>query len=318
MAKYEIELMVNVAQMYYNNGLKQEEIAKRVNVSRSSISLILSEAREQGVVEINVRDPRKNNSIIADKFEQRFNLKKCIIVPTSIKERDMLLHMVARRAVDVFNQELSKGATVGIAWGETCQKFMDEYNSNDEEFDNLRVVPLIGSSNRSLERYQMNEVVRQFALKLNGTPHFIHAPAFPLDIRDFELYAGSSSMQMIQRLWDEVDIALISIGAPPQEYRDGIAEIIERGEDRAAQIRDKAVGDLCARFFDQEGSFIRDDIFASTIAIPVESLEKVKTCIGVVSGIEKASSIIGGLRTGLIDVLVTDQYTAEQVLKLLE
>ena len=39
--KYDVELMVNVAKMYYIEGLKQDEIAHQVKVSRSSISLIL-------------------------------------------------------------------------------------------------------------------------------------------------------------------------------------------------------------------------------------------------------------------------------------
>ena len=52
----DLQLMVSVARMYYQQGLKQEEIAKRVKVSRASISLILAEARRSGIVEITIRN----------------------------------------------------------------------------------------------------------------------------------------------------------------------------------------------------------------------------------------------------------------------
>ena len=43
--------------VYYQQGLKQEEIAIRLKVSRASISLILAEARRSGIVEITIRNP---------------------------------------------------------------------------------------------------------------------------------------------------------------------------------------------------------------------------------------------------------------------
>ena len=58
----DLQLMVSVARMYYQQGLKQEEIAKRVKVSRASISLILAEARRSGIVEITIRNPLEDNA----------------------------------------------------------------------------------------------------------------------------------------------------------------------------------------------------------------------------------------------------------------
>lgn len=317
-SRYSMDLMVNVAHMYYTQGLKQEEIAKRVSVSRSSISLILSEAKEWGVVDIRIRDPRENNVSMAREFESRFGLKQCIVLPTKVREPDYLMHMVAQRAVSVFNEVIRTSDTVGIAWGRTCYEFMHQCTECLAESGQVKVVPLVGSSNRSIKVYQMNEVVRQFADKVRGKAHFIHAPVFPPDMKDFLLYWDSASMNVIKSLWDRMDIAIVSIGAPPAQYADSVAEIIENGTTEAEAIRERAVGDICARFFDMEGNFIEDDIFKSTIAVPVESLRKAKTCICVVTGEQKTTSIIGGLRTKLIDILVTDEGTAGRVLATLD
>ena len=54
-SRFDIALMVKVAQMYYLDGLKQEDIAKALSISRSLTSMILTEAKEVGIVEIQVK-----------------------------------------------------------------------------------------------------------------------------------------------------------------------------------------------------------------------------------------------------------------------
>ena len=105
--------------------------------------------------------------------------KRAYVVPTSLKEQDFRLSLTVRRGIEVFNNIVKKGDTLGISWGKTIYTFMSEYSS-DAVIENLNVMPLVGSTDRSLKRYHMNEVVRQFAEKVYGTGRFIHAPIFPV------------------------------------------------------------------------------------------------------------------------------------------
>jgi len=312
-SKYEIDLLVTVARMYYVEGLKQEQIAKKVNVSRSLISLILTEAKELGVVDITIHDPRGNNEELTEDFKTRFKLEKVFVVPTSIQEQDFRLGLAVRRGIEIFNSVIKEGNTIGISWGRTIYRFMSEYSSKTI-FEGLKIFPLVGSSDRSLKRYQMNEVVRQFSEKVYGTAKFIHAPIFPVSKEDRDLYMSSSALQSIAELWRNIDVAVFSIGAPPQQYRDIISESIERGDHFTEKVAELAVGDICARFFDARGQFIQDEIADLTIAVPVDSLSRAKTKLCIVSGDHKISSIIGGLFSGLVDILVIDETTARKVL----
>jgi DNA-binding transcriptional regulator LsrR (DeoR family) len=74
------------------------------------------------------------------------------------------------------------------------------------------------------------------------------------------------------------------------------------------------VGDICARYFDIQGRFLDSDDYKHIIGIPVESLRGVKKIICVIGGIEKAYSLLGALRTGLLKILVTDEQTATAVM----
>jgi deoxyribonucleoside regulator len=309
----DLQKIVNVARMYYEQGLKQEDIARKVKISRASVSLILTEARRKGIVEITIKDPLQDDTELSASLAREFRLQRCLVVPTAIRESDILIDLTASRAAEVFNEETRNGDTVGIAWGRTCYAFMSTYQSKSHP-QGTRVIPLIGGSNRNLKRYQLNEMVRLFAEKLKGTPTFIHAPALPASREDFELYMGSSSMKEMLHLWKKIDVAVVSVGAPPvsQEF-DGSKVILNRKKvSTAAHL---PVGDMCARYFDIGGHFLESEEYRRVIGIPVESLRAIRKIICVVGGIEKAYSLLAALKTGLINILVTDEQTARAVVK---
>src|SRR5208282_4481478 len=158
----DLQLMVSVARMYYQQGLKQEEIATRMKVSRASISLILAEARRSGIVEITIRNPLEDNAELSRALCAQFGLARSVVVPPSIRETDILIDLTASRAAEVFDEEVKSGDTVGIAWGRTCHAFMSRYAARGFPHG-MQVIPLIGGSSRNMEPYQLNEMVRLFA-----------------------------------------------------------------------------------------------------------------------------------------------------------
>ncbi len=308
----DLELMVNVARMYYQRGLKQEEIARRVKVSRASISLLLAEARRRGIVEITIRNPLEDHAELSRTLAAEFGLQRCVVAPTSIREPDILIDLSASRAAEIFDEEAKSGDTVGIAWGRTCHAFMSRYQAHGF-LHGMQVIPMIGGSNRTLQRYQLNEMVRSFAEKLQATPSFIHAPALASSREDYELYMGSSSMQSVLNLWRKIDIAVVSVGAPPVSHEFDGSPVL--GSRRTAAPDALPVGDLCARYFDVKGRFLEDELSDRVIGIPVESLRRIPKVLCVVGGLEKAYSLLGALKTGLVTILVTDETTATAVLE---
>jgi len=307
----DLELMVSVARMYYQRGLKQEEIAKRVKVSRASVSLLLAEARRRGIVEITIRNPLEDHAELSRKLAAEFGLQRCVVAPTSIRETDILIDLTASRAAEIFDEEARSGDTVGIAWGRTCYSFMDRYQARGF-LHGMQVLPMIGGSNRNLARYQLNEMVRSFAEKLQATPSFIHAPALAASREDYELYMGSSSMRAVSETWSKIDLAVVSVGAPPVSQEFDGSRVLQR---RATAAPDALpIGDICARYFDVHGRFVEDELSGRIIGISVESLRRIPKILCVVGGLEKAYSLLGALKTGLITILVTDETTATAVL----
>lgn len=309
-------VLVRVSRMYYIYGNTQAEIAKELKISRSMVSILLTEAKERGIVEIKyvIKNPLLNHDSYSKEIEQMLGVSRCIVVPSSIHDPLVAAKLVAERAGDIFNEEVVRDNVVGIAWGMTCYAFMDSYHPY-KELKNLSVVPLVGGSELTSVAMQINEMVRLFAEKTHSLPTFIYAPVRTQSVEEKELYMQSSQMQNIKLIWNSIDIAAVGVGATP-DYRnlreDQITpEFVREFEENPL----KPVGDISARRYNLLGDFIHDDYDARIIGIDPEEMRRVEKVIAIAAGVHKALAIVGALRTGIIDTFVCDENTARHVIR---
>lgn len=313
-ARYDIHLMVQVAQMYYVDGLTQEKIAKHLGISRSAISMILTEARDLGIVEIRIKDPQTNNDELSNRIEKAFGITKCYVIPVNAKLQGMLTRIVASRGAVIVGKETKNHSSLGVAWGTTCYECMSAFRNTENLYD-VSVIPLIGGTNRISSEYQLNEMVRKMAEKLQGTPMLMYAPAQAETIEDKLLYMKSAYMQTILKTWETLDLALVSVGAPPEYYSS--KQQMNPDEELREFEKDpnRAVGDICARRFNIKGEFLDSEYNKKLIGISEKNLRDAGKVICVAAGEHKVLSILGALRLNIIDILVTDESAAAQVLE---
>jgi DNA-binding transcriptional regulator LsrR (DeoR family) len=77
-----------------------------------------------------------------------------------------------------------------------------------------------------------------------------------------------------------------------------------------------AVGHMCAQHYDAEGNVLDVEINQRVISIGIQALRNIKTVIAVAGSREKALAILGALRGQYLDVLITDEPAAQEVLRL--
>ena len=116
--RLDVQLVVKVAQMYYLDGLKQEAIAKQIGISRSLISMILTEAKERGIVEIAIRDPFLNDDELSRKLASRYPKVTFTVVPTSSRDATARRKLVAQRTADILVRSLKGGEVIGCPGAE--------------------------------------------------------------------------------------------------------------------------------------------------------------------------------------------------------
>ena len=66
-----VQELVNVARLYYEDELSQQEIAVRLGKSRPTVSRMLKAARSQGIVTIDIRAPSNRSRSLELALEER-------------------------------------------------------------------------------------------------------------------------------------------------------------------------------------------------------------------------------------------------------
>lgn len=308
------KLMIRIARMYYEQNMTQNQIAEELGIYRTTISRLLKNARTEGIVTIKINYDLDHDFTAEEQLKKRFGLSEAIVVPVERDQAQTVKLMAVGQACARFlNRAIKDGDIIGFSWGSSLAETVDALEPAAQK--NAICVPLVGGSSGLLEsRYHSNTICYQAALKLEAKSLMIDFPSIveKREMRDDIL--NSRHFQEISALWSRMTIAVFGIGSIKMSgqstwrafYKD---ETVRELGDR------KAVGDICSRFFDQNGEPVSTSFSDRTITIQLEVLKKTRFAIGVAESLKKVSGIIGALRGRYLNVLITTDETAEQILK---
>ena len=116
--------LIKAAELYYRDGLSQQEIAKKLHTSRTSISRALIQARNEGYVQIRIQYPEQSDLALERKLEEKYGLTEALIaVPAYEQSSDQ---EVAFQAVDYILRVLKKNMVFGMTWGRAMHEFVEQ------------------------------------------------------------------------------------------------------------------------------------------------------------------------------------------------
>lgn len=298
--------MEEAAILYYDKKYTQNEIAKCMNLSRQTVSKLLNDAIKEGIVEIRIHNPK----ILCDQLEEeickRFPLQHVVICGVSSSNEALRQIMTVRKAAEYILSLIEGGnRKIAISWGRTIQMLISEFPDINVS-DNI-VFPLFGATDQERSYYLSNEIARSFADKIGASVKYAWFPYRPDSPEDCELFKKTSYYKKIYDLWNDIDIAIVGIGN--HEIIQTFGEIFGYNEKSIS-----AVGDIATHFFHSDGTFA--NLYENTLCASTENLKNAKETIAVACGDNKIEAITGAMHTGLIDTLITDEYTARKILAL--
>lgn len=313
----EDKLLIRIAEMYYLEDKNQSAISKELNIHRSTISRLLKKSREEGIVKITINYAKDEGYELEKSLKERFDLNKVIVVKTSAQMREeQKLQLMATATAEYLETILEPDQIIGFSWGQAMSILVE--NMKPAQLESIRCIPLLGGPAGYLEsNYHVNHIVFGAAKKLNAQAIMIDAPALSetKEIRDALM--STKFIQEIVNLWTKTDIAIFGIGSGMGNLQIKKKRLAFYGSSISHYLsHHEAVGDIISRFYNSKGEHIVSELDEKLIGASLEDLQKINTRIGIAESKDKAMAILGALRGGYMNVVVTTEETAKEILEL--
>lgn len=307
-----LELLANIAGWYFEENLTQTEIARRTGYSPSMISRLLTEARSAGVVEIRIHHPIQRRTDLEQELHRRLGLKQVRVVACSRMEQSQLLRRLGNMAARVVEEYAHDNMTIGVSWGSAVYETVTAMRMRSDR--GINVLLMLGSLDTENPEISGPMVTQQMARALMGRYSILPAPLMVDSESTRKSLLEDSRVRRVMQQFRHIELALVGVGSNEPEH----SALLNAGYLTLEQSKELAragvVGDVCAIFFDGNGKLVDTPVARCVVGISATDLAAIPIIVGVAGGESKIVPIIGASYAGLVNVLVTDDVTAQGIL----
>jgi DNA-binding transcriptional regulator LsrR (DeoR family) len=306
----ELRQMAKVATMYYTQGLKQQEITKKLHIHQSTVSRLLKRAQDTNIVRISVTLPSGIFSELEQKIESKFELTEAVVVESVADERTIARDLGAAAAF-FLESTLNPGDIIGISsWSEALLAMVDSLHPSQCAADG-KVVQILGGLGNPGADSHATRLTQRLAELTSASAVLLPAPGIVGSAGHRKVLLKDVYVQQATALFGRINVALVGIGAlEPSKLLANSGNSFSPKELNVLK-RQGAVGDICLRFFDQDGVPVRSALNTCVIAVELADLRRARRVVGVAGGVRKHRAILAALRGRWLNVLITDKATAE-------
>ncbi len=303
MTDYDYILASKAAWYYYAESLTQQQISYVLGVSRVKIARLLELARKNGLVKISFRQESSYRMKAESELISSFLLRDAFIIPAATSQSSSIVDLISRAAASYIGARLPDNGFLNIGYGVTTSHILGYLAHENEK--HISVVSLTGGVNYYLPT--INSDLRSIKLYLIPSPLFLSSP----EVRD-EMY-NEPDIKMITQMSSHADMTVISVGGMTSNTTIINNNILTKNDLTLLRMQG-AVGDILSHFIDSKGNPVASSFESTIISTSLNELSSFKNVICVAAGREKIPVLFAALRKKYIDVLITDEPTAEALL----
>lgn len=304
---------LRAAQLYYLQDLTMEAIAAELRTSRSSVSRLLSYARDTGLVQVSIQSPLDQMGRIEQEVRARFSVTAHVVpIPDRTSDVDRL-DRVGLSAARILATLVESNMTIGVSWGSTLSAVARHLSM--KKTHNSHIVQLNGAANvRTSGIPYAGEILGRFGVAFAAEVHQFSVPALFDDPATKEAMWRERSTRRILDIRQRMDLAVFGLGSPDavvpsRVYSSDYFDL----EDQDALARSGAVGDIATVFYRADGSTEGISLNDRSSGPPIELMRSVPRRLCIVSGVSKLNSLRGALAAGVVTDLVVDEATARHL-----
>ena len=311
--RHDIDDMLQAAWLYHVGQMSQQEVSRRLGISRFKVLRLLADARDQGLVRVSLEHETLTTLRLAQRLTDVFALTEVQVAPIP---GGIVDDAFARRAVGIvaagFLSRIGRTdgpLTIGLGWGRTLAAMAAGLTGLRNP--HLQFVSLMGSMSRTAQTSPFDVCVRLAALT-HGTAVFLPAPFLTDTEADCQVILGQRLVRETLEVARSAQHAIIGLGACTPDallYTSGILTAADVDALRHAG----AVADSTGKFFRADGSLVDTDLNRRAPSIGLDDLHRQDVTL-LSAGVAKTDATLAVLRAGFVDRLIVDEALAVAML----
>lgn len=299
---YEESLMVKAAWYYYFENMTQQAIADRLSISRMRVIKLLENARQTGVIQFRLRSDGVGMMEQSRRLMEKYHLKDVFLIPTV--EDAHPNESIARAGAMYVADRLGDNACINVGYGDTLSRTLNHLATMVQT--PVTCISLTGGVSYYLPNTHSN--VFNARLYLMPAPLLASSPEMAAAMRN------ESSVSEIIRMSELSSFTLVGIGSMHESATVFKSGVISTSDLFYLRMH-HAVGDVLCHFLDTNGCLLENPIEDRLISTPLARIKSMPNVVGLAAGPQKAEAIRAVLRGGYLDVLITDEATADLLLE---
>lgn len=303
-------LIAQVARLYHEEHLTQKEISTKLCFSQGTVCRLLRKAVEQGIVRITVISPEGTFVDLEELLEQRFGLAQVVIVRAANDVEESVQSALGAAAAHYLETTVKPQEAIGVdSWSATLRSMVEQMHLVWKVAE-CQVVQVMGGVGDPSAEKDAQYLMTQLASLVQGDAHFLPAPCV-VDSKDAaDVLAQDPYLRETMMLFDRITVALVGINSVEPSSLFAGAKLFSAVKLQTLQARG-AVGNICLRFYDVRGEEIENPLSARVFGLESVQLKSIPRVVGIAGGKRNRQAILGALRGHWINVLITDQFSAE-------
>ncbi len=296
--------------LYYIAGNTQDEIARKLGVSRQTAQRLVSLAVTERLIKVRFDHPLGRCLELSDRLKNTFGLESCEVVPSDPTSTSETLGIIEAAATEMERYLVSQHPVIlALGTGRTLRAVSEQISPMD--CPQHKIVSLVGNiaPDGSATVFDVASRVGDRV----GAPHYpMPFPVIAATVHERNLLVTQKSLRNVRDLAALADVTFVGIGTMDDKsalLRDGFV----RPDELRAMVRLGAVGEIIGWSFDVEGRLIEGMINDRVLGVPLEVPAK-RRVIGVAMAPGRYRAILGALRGKLINSLITSEAMSEQLL----
>ena len=309
-AEFDGDAMVWAAWLYYEEDMTQDEVAKRLGLSRASVNTLLRSARAHGIVEIAVV-PRHLQTVGQSRaICRRFGIETCLVIPDDAGRRPEY-ERVGQAGARFLAQRLRPDDVLGVSWGRTVLELSQALLA--KTLPGVSVVQVAGSAIGTY-RFSAELCASNIAQRIGARCIHLHAPGIVSHRRVKAMLMREPALIEQFQVIATCNRIVFGVGSVASTSTPFEIGFLTEAESRP-YIEAGAVAVLAGRFLDSKGEAVLGEIDDRMIGMSIGAIRNVADRICVAAGAEKVAALRAVLAGGFVTTLITDQPTATALLE---